>query len=82
VIGSWKAGLREYSMAARSIRYVCRAVPGQGWRVWDRKRKKWWGNFFAEFPEQLLAELNGDKTPNSVTKLSRSSRPARSEKKR
>jgi hypothetical protein len=60
-------------MAAASHRYVAKAVPGNGWRVWDRKRRGFWGNFFAAYPEALLAELNGPKRPDRITDLSRGS---------
>jgi len=52
---------------------VAKAVPGSGWRVWDRKRSCWWGNDFAAHPEALLVELNGPKRPDRITELSRAS---------
>jgi len=39
--------------------YVAKAEAGKGWRIWERKMKKWWGNYFKIYPEELLAELNG-----------------------
>jgi hypothetical protein len=60
-------------MGAARKRYVAKAVPGSGWRVWDRKRGCWWGNDFSAYPETLLAELNGDKRPDRITELSRGS---------
>lgn len=59
-------------------KYVCKAVPGQGWRIWDRKTKRWWGNYFLEFPESLLAELNGAKRPDKLVELCRDSYAQRS----
>lgn len=53
------------------MQYVCKAIPGQGWRVWNRRTKRWWGNYFIEFPEALLAELNGEKRPEILVKLCR-----------
>ena len=58
-------------MGKPTVRYVARAVAGTGWRVWDRKMKKWWGNPFPEFPERLLNELNGQKRPNEIVRLSK-----------
>jgi len=52
-------------------RYVAKAVPGQGWRVWNRKLQRWWGNHYPEYPEQLLEELNGPKRPDKIVALSR-----------
>jgi hypothetical protein len=41
--------------------------------VWDRKLGRWWGQFFAAYPEALLAELNGPRRPDHITELSRGS---------
>lgn len=60
-------------MGAATSRFVCKAVPGEGWRVWDRKLKRWWGNFFPDYPTALLAELNGQKRPDRITELSKAS---------
>jgi hypothetical protein len=62
-------------MGVKAFRYVARAVPGRGWRIWNRKTKRWWGNFFVEFPSALLDELNGPKRPEEISKLSRRSKP-------
>ena len=51
-----------------NIRYVCKAYGG-GWRVWNRKMKKWWGLRFDTFPEALMRELNGEKRPDVIEKL-------------
>jgi hypothetical protein len=56
-------------MGASTVRYVAKPIPGAGWRVWDRKQKKWWGNPFSYFPEGLLAELNGAKRPEKLVAL-------------
>ena len=53
------------------VRYVCRAVPGVGWRIWDRKMNKWWGNAFTDFPQLLIDELNGLKRPEALVCLTR-----------
>jgi hypothetical protein len=60
-------------MGAPRQRYVAKAVPGSGWRVWDRKRICWWGNYFAAYPDALVVELNGPKRPDRITELSRGS---------
>ena len=48
-------------------------VAGVGWRIWNRKQRRWWGNFFAAYPTELLAELNGQKRPKRIAELSRAS---------
>jgi hypothetical protein len=53
------------------VRYVARAVPEAGWRVWGRKQKRWWGNPFSYFPKDLLTELNGSKRPEKLVALSK-----------
>ncbi|REJ91898.1 MAG: hypothetical protein DWQ34_13925 [Planctomycetota bacterium] len=56
-------------MGKANCKYVARAIPGKGWRVWNRRTKKWWGNPFREYPEELLAELNGPKRPQRLVQL-------------
>lgn len=51
--------------------YVAKAIAGKGWRIWNRKMKYWWGNFFQEFPSALLAELNGAKRPEKIVELTK-----------
>ena len=52
-------------------RFVAKAEAGRGWRIWDNKIRKWWGERYLHFPERLLAELNGDKRPERITELIR-----------
>ena len=58
-------------MGKPAVRYVAKAVPSAGWRVWDRQQKKWWGSPFSYFPEDLLAELNGPKRPEKLVTLNK-----------
>ncbi|CAM5450332.1 putative protein OS=Streptomyces tendae OX=1932 GN=GUR47_12995 PE=4 SV=1 [Streptomyces tendae] len=40
-------------------RYAARAdVPG-GYRIWDDKGRRWWGDLYELCPDDLLTELNG-----------------------
>lgn len=39
-------------------RYVARGVPG-GYRIWDNRGRRWWGDLYELCPDLLLAELNG-----------------------
>ena len=58
-------------MGKVDTRYVAKSEAGQGWRVWDRKAKRWWGEATPQYPEQLLAELNGEKRPERLVELTR-----------
>lgn len=51
-------------------RYVARGVPG-GYRIWDNRRHKWWGDVYELCPDELLTELNGDADYQKVTDLLR-----------
>ena len=48
--------------------YVARGVPG-GYRIWDNKRRRWWGDLYQLCPYDLLGELNGDADYQKVTAL-------------
>jgi len=63
--------IREIAMGKPGRRFVGRATAGQGWRVWDNTVKRWWGQFYKRHPQQLLDELNGQKRPEVITKLTR-----------
>lgn len=72
--GFWKKQLESQIIVDRMPmrkRYVAKAEAGKGWRVWNRKTQKWWGNYFKYYPELLLDELNGEKNPEEITKLNR-----------
>lgn len=58
-----------FTRAVSRIRYVARAIPGQGWRIWNRKTQRWWGEVYLDFPEGLLAELNRNKNPEKLVLL-------------
>jgi len=58
-------------MGKASRRFVGKATPKQGWRVWDNTVKRWWGQFYKRYPHELLDELNGQKRPAVITKLTR-----------
>jgi hypothetical protein len=46
-------------MAMGRRRYVLRGVP-DGWRIWDNKRARFWGDFYEMSPDELVAGLNRD----------------------
>jgi hypothetical protein len=51
-------------------RFVARGVPG-GYRIWDNKIRRWWGDFYELCPDDLLTELNGQRRPTIITELLR-----------
>lgn len=51
-------------------RYVACGVPG-GYRIWDNRGRKWWGEVYELCPDDLLAELNGGADYQKVTVLLR-----------
>lgn len=54
-------------------RYVARGVPG-GYRIWDNKVRRWWGDRYELCPDELLDELNGDRDSRKITTLLRTHR--------
>ncbi|MFG3369295.1 hypothetical protein ACIPWY_35310 [Streptomyces sp. NPDC090032] len=48
--------------------YVARGVPG-GYRIWDNKGRRWWGDLYELCPDNLLAELNSLSDPDKITDL-------------
>ena len=55
-----------YSVSRRQ--YVARGVPG-GYRIWDNKRRRWWGDLYEFCPDDLLNELNADADYQKTTAL-------------
>ncbi len=51
-------------------RYVARGVPG-GYRIWDNKARRWWGDLYELCPDELLDELNGAADYAKITTLLR-----------
>jgi hypothetical protein len=49
-------------------RYVARGVPG-GYRIWDNKARRWWGDLYELCPDDLLTELNGAANYEKITAL-------------
>jgi hypothetical protein len=47
---------------------VARGVPG-GYRIWDNKAHRWWGDFYELCPDDLLAELNSGANYAKITVL-------------
>ena len=63
-------------MGKRKRRFVARSVPG-GYRIWNTKMNKWWGDTYDYCPDALLAELNGERRPDKVTALLTKTRKAK-----
>lgn len=51
-------------------KYVAKGVPG-GWRIWNSQLKRWWGQLYERQPDELVAELNGEKSPERLVQLIR-----------
>jgi hypothetical protein len=47
-------------------KYVARATANLGWRIWNTRSRRWWGEYYKRYPEELLAELNGEKRSEQV----------------
>lgn len=65
---------------SKQQKYVARAEAGVGWRIWNRRTKRSWGNFFPQYPEVVLQELNGLARPEALTELCKSSHPKKKAK--
>ena len=52
-----------------SCRFIAKAEAGKGWRIWDKKTKRWWGERYKSRPDEIIDELNGAKRPSVLTKL-------------
>ena len=63
-------------------RFVAKAQATKGWQIWDNVQKKWWGERYQSFPEQLLQELNGDKRPERLQELIRQTPRTKKERKK
>jgi hypothetical protein len=51
-------------------RYVARGVPG-GYRIWDNRGRRYWGDFYELCPDELLTELNGRADQARIVELMR-----------
>jgi hypothetical protein len=60
----------------RGRRYVAKGVPG-GYRIWNNKALRWWGDLYEHCPDDLLDELNGDRDPDRLTALMKRYRASR-----
>ena len=64
-------------MGQRKRRFVGRAIAATGWRIWDVKLRRFWGEVYDPFPQALLDESNGRKRPQSLSHLAEKSRVTR-----
>ena len=76
VFGPGGTGFGAYHRYVTRRRYVARGVPG-GYRIWDNKRRCWWGDHYELCPDDLLTELNGRKAYDRITALLKRSRAAK-----
>jgi hypothetical protein len=57
-------------MGESKRKYVAKGVPG-GWRIWNNKSKKYWGQLYEKQPDELIEELNGEYRPEKIVELTR-----------
>jgi len=50
---------------------VAKAEAGLGWRIWNTKTKRPWGEHYKRYPDEVLAELNGERRPNAIASRTR-----------
>jgi hypothetical protein len=60
-------------MATKDDTFVAKAEAGVGWRIWNRRQRRNWGNFFPDYPQAVLDELNGLARPEVLVRLCRAS---------
>jgi hypothetical protein len=49
-------------------RYVARGVRG-GYRIWDNRGRRWWGDLYELCPDDLVTALNAKASPVSIIAL-------------
>ncbi|GIJ35040.1 hypothetical protein [Micromonospora sediminimaris] len=49
---------------------MARGVEG-GYRIWDNRARRWWGDLYELYPDELLNELNGARDYTKITALLR-----------
>ncbi|GAA2600531.1 hypothetical protein GCM10010399_34170 [Dactylosporangium fulvum] len=49
---------------------MARGVAG-GYRIWDNRARRWWGDQYQLCPDELLDELNGARDYAKITALLR-----------
>jgi len=47
-------------------RYVARGVPG-GYRIWDNRARRWWGDLYELCPDDLVNVLNKGASHTELT---------------
>jgi hypothetical protein len=73
-VGLWRGCYLAAVVGRR--RYVARGVPG-GYRIWDNRTRRWWGDLYELCPDELLNELNGARDYEKITALLRKYRAER-----
>lgn len=79
IVAKWVAASRVQSGDGIAIlppvrrRYVARGVAG-GYRIWDNRTRRWWGDLYELCPDELLDELNGARDYAKMTALLRTYR--------
>jgi hypothetical protein len=61
--------------------YVAKAEAGLGWRIWNKRLQRWWGERYVAYPQELVDELNAGKRPERLAELIKESASKRVSKK-
>lgn len=57
-------------------RYVARGVPG-GYRIWDNRARRWWGDLYELCPDDLVNALNSGVSYPELTEILKRARALR-----
>lgn len=58
-------------MGKKRRRFVGKGIPKGGYKIWDSKIKRWWGETYKYYPDELIKELNGDKKPTQLIAITK-----------
>lgn len=61
-------------------KYVAKAEPGGLWRIWNKKSRQWWGEYYKRRPDELIDELNNAKRPDVIINLTKQLQIERNER--
>ena len=61
--------IEGYVKEEAQVRWM--AIATAGWRIWDNKLQRFWGEVYDPNPQTLLDELNGEKRPQQLLNLPR-----------
>lgn len=69
-----RRGTFNVTQMREQAQYIVREVP-DGFRIWDTRRRVWWGDRYRRPPAALADELNRGPRPARITLLLAEARP-------